>query len=250
MILRRLPDSRFSEVAPEWKGYCAVLIGGGSSLTMEQVRQAQVAHCAGLIRCIAINDAYLWAPWADVLYGADASWHNAHRLGTPKPMLRLSADQVRERFAAFEGQKCSIGSQIGNITDERTHVLRNARVAPNGQGMHDVGLSLESGALITGSNGGWQSLNLAVLAGANPILLLGYDARAGNDGRTHWSGGHQGSASGEAEWLAYRKSFSGGEASLKAAGVRVINCSPVTAIETFEKRPLMEALELCLSPTT
>ena len=250
MILRRLPDSRFSEVVSEWKGLTAVLIGGGPSLTFADVELVRGAHEAGRVHCIAINDAYLWAPWADLLYAADASWHNAHRVGTPKPMLRLSADQVRERFAAFAGQKCSIQSQVGNITDDATHVLRNARVAPNGQLMHDVGLSLEPGALITGSNSGWQALNVAALAGANPIILLGYDAKADKDGRTHWSGGHQGSTSGEAEWLAYRKAFSGGQNALKAAGIRVINCSPGSAIDTFEKMPLNEALALCTSLTT
>ena len=244
MILQRLPDSRYSTVAREWAGQAAVLIGGGPSLTFEQVELVRVAHAAGRVRCIAVNDAYLWAPWADVLYAADATWHNEHAKGTPKPMLRLSADQVREKFAAFAGQKCSIQSQVGNIKDDATHILRNARTDPNGVGIHADGLSLEPGALITGSNSGWQALNLTAQAGANPIILLGYDGQPGKDGRSHWSGGHAHEVTTQEAYAAYRRSFSAAETALKMAGIQVINSSPGSAIGAFPKLELEEALQL------
>ena len=241
MILRRLPGSRFSEVVPEWKGCKAVVIGGGPSLTVQQVELVRISGA----RCVAVNDAYLWAPWADVSYFADASWFNAHTAGAPKPMLRLSAAEVRERFAAFAGQKCSIQSQQPNITDDAVHILRNARTDPNGRGIHANGLSLDPGALLTGSNGGWQATNVAALAGANPIILLGMDGQPGKDGRTHWSGGHGNEHTPSEAYPAYRRSFSVGADALKAAGIRVVNCSPGSAIDAFEKLPLEEALRIC-----
>jgi len=240
VILRRLPDSRFSEVVPEWKGRVAVVIGGGPSLTMIHVEQVRAAG----VRCIAVNDAYLWAPWADVSYFADASWWAAHTAGTPKPMLKLSAANVRARFAAFAGQKCSIQSQQPNITDDAVHILRNARTDPNGRGIHANGLSLDPGALLTGSNGGWQATNVAALAGANPIILLGMDGQPSQDGRTHWSGGHGNEHTPSEAYPAYRCSFSVGADALKAAGIRVVNCSPGSAIDAFEKLPLEEALDI------
>jgi len=240
-----LPDSRFSTVEREWEGQTAVLLGGGPSLTQEQIALVRTAHEAGRVKVVAINDSYLWFPQADLLYAADASWHNAHRVGTPKPMLRMSAEQVRERFAAFPGPKCSIQSQVGNIVDDATHILRNAHVDPNGMGIHAYGLSLDPGALVTGKNGGFQALNLAMLAGANPIILLGMDGQPAKDGRTHWSGGHREPTPQDA-YQYYRQAFSAAETPLKQAGVRVINCSPGTAIDTFEKLPLEDALA-CLS---
>jgi hypothetical protein len=239
-ILRRNAHDRFSTVEREWEGDTVVLIGGGPSLTLEQVALVKSEHEAGRVRCIAVNDAYLWAPWADVNYFADASWWKMHTVGTPKPMLKLSAEQVRERFAAFAGMKCSIQSQAANIMDDAVHILRNKSYPK-----HSDGLSLDPTMLVTGRHGGYQSLNLAVLAGAKTIILIGYDAKA-KDGRTHWSGGHAGSHSGEAEWLAYRKSFSEGQNAIRAAGVRVINASPGSSIDTFQKMTLEDALARCL----
>ena len=233
-------------MAREWTGQIGVLIGGGPSLTREQIERVAEARAYGRARVIAINDAYLWCAWADVSYFADASWWNAHTKGTPKPMLKLSAEQVRERFAAFAGQKCSIQSQVGNIDDDAVHILKNARTDPNGRGIHATGLSLDPGALVTGSNGGWQALNLAALAGANPIILLGIDGQPAKDGRSHWSGGHSHEYTTPQAYQDYRHSFSMGEAPLKAAGIRVINASPGSAVG-FEKMPIEDALCLTLT---
>jgi hypothetical protein len=243
VILRRLPDSRFSTVAPEWRGQAAVVIGGGPSLTLEQVAAVKAAR----VYCIAVNDAFLWADFADVCYFADASWWSAMTAGTPKPMLRMSAEYVRARFAVFAGERCSMQSQVGNITDDKVHILRNAHVDPNGMGIHAYGLSRDPGALVTGKHGGFQALNIAVLAGATTIILLGIDGQPAKDGRTHWSGGHANEVTPQEMYSVYRQSFSAAERPLKAAGVNVINCSPGSAVDSFPKMTIEDAL--CLSLT-
>ena len=73
-------------------------------------------------------------------------------------------------------------------------------------GGHGTGLSLDPDKLVTGHNSGFQALNLAVLAGARRILLLGYDGKAGQDGRTHWSGGHPRPTAAGA-WEQYRRAM-------------------------------------------
>lgn len=238
MILRRLPDSRFSEVVREWAGETCVILGGGPSLTLAHVERVREAHEAGMVRCIAVNDAYLWAPWADVLYAADAQWHVWHSAGTPKYQIGFTAAQVRERFAAFKGQKCSIQSQVENIKDDRVHILRNA----NGT-LHGFGLSADPRALITGRNSGFQALEVAILAGTKVDILLGFDGQPTTDGRTHWSGGHPLPTPPDA-YQHYRKSFSEAEYAIKAVGVKVINASPGTGIDQFEKMEIDEALRL------
>ncbi len=244
MILRRLPGIRFSEVLPEWAGQIVAIIGGGPSLTLDQVEQVRQHED---VRVIAVNDAYLWAPWADVSYFADASWWTQHAAGVAKPMLRLSAEQVRERFSAFAGEKCSIESQVGSIEDAAVHILRNFHLDPNGRGIHGFGLSLNPRSLVTGRHSGFQALNVAVLAGSRHILLLGIDGKPAADGRTHWSGGHKDPTPQDA-YEFYRKAFSAAEHALKAAGVTVVNCSPGSAVDSFPKMPLEQALA-CLPLT-
>jgi hypothetical protein len=235
MILRRHEADRFSEVVRWWEGKTAVIIGGGPSLTREQVEQVSAAHEAGRVRCIVVNDAYLWAPWADVSYAADEQWHEWMTKGIDKPMLGLKAAHVRERWANFKGQKCSI-HVIGNniednkIKDEAVHILKNRR-------SNYQALSLDPCYLATaqGKNGGFQALNLATLAGAKTIILLGIDGKPG-----HFHGGHP-RPTPEAFYEQMRKGFSAAEREIEAAGVSVINCSPGSAINSFPKMAIEEA---------
>ena len=173
-VLRREATGTFSEVAREWHDAAAVLIGGGPSLTPQQVAQVALVRAQRrALRVIAVNDAYRLAPFADMCYFADSEWWGWHK--------------DRPDFQAFAGQKCSISDSGGNIKDPAVHILRNA----NGRG-HSFGLSLDPKQIVTGSNSGYQALNIAVLAGAKTILLIGFDARepTATMSRTHWFGDH------------------------------------------------------------
>ena len=219
-VLRREAEGAFSQVALEWREATAVLIGGGPSLTPQQV---ELVSARRALRVIAVNDAYRLAPFADICYFADSEWWGWHK--------------DRPDFQAFAGQKCSISDSGGNIKDPAVHILRNA----NGRG-HSFGLSLDPKQIVTGSNSGYQALNIAVLAGAKTILLLGFDAREPT-GKTHWFGDHP-KREPIAAYAEYRKAFSAGESAILAAGVKVVNCSPGSAIDSFPKMDLEDALRL------
>lgn len=236
-LLRRLEGSRLSVVERAWEGKVAVLLGGGASLTHEQVVHVAAAHALGLVRCVAINDAYLLAPWADLLYFADAHWWRWQREGVAKEALDLSAEQVRERFAAFVGEICSIAFNEKSVTDNRVRFLRNLHGSVLGGG-----LSLEPTAIATGWNSGSQALNIATLAGAHVVLLLGFDGRPNAQGQTHWFGEHP-RATPQAFWEQMRRGMRAMESALKEQSVRVVNCSPGTYIDTFEKMELEGALK-------
>ena len=224
MILRRLPDSRFSEVLPAWKGETVAILGGGPSLTAEQVELVRLSG----VKCIAVNNSYLLAPWADLLYFADSHWHEWNTKGIDIPGLGLKAAQVCAMFASFAGQKCSIQNSGANIKDDAVHMMRNI----NGVGKHGFGLSVDPGALVTGRNGGFQALNIAVLAGATQPLLLGFDGRPNRDGKTHFFGEHP-RPTPQAAYPLYRQAMSEAERALKAAGVTVLNCTPDSCIDAF-----------------
>lgn len=235
MILQRNPTDRYSVVVPAWAGQTAVLLGSGPSLTAMQVAQVHAAHVGGKLKAVAINDTYMWAPWADVHYAADVKWHKWHTAGIDKPLLHMNAAQVREAWADFAGQKCSIYNGGDDLPDH-VHLLRNQTYPTQG-----YGLSADPARLATGWHSGFQALNLAILAGAKTIILLGYDGKPGAEGRVHFFGEHP-SPTNPAIFEHMRRSFSAAENSIKALGVRVINCAPGSAIDSFEKMDLIKVL--------
>ncbi len=237
MILKRLEASRFSEVLPAWSGHTAVIIAGGPSLTHSDVHRVREAHATCKdVRCIVVNDAYLLTPWADVHYAADSHWHKWHTDGIAR--LEYTPMQVAALWAEFAGQKCTIENSGANVEDDTVHMLRN-KTFPN----HSNGLSLDPQALVTGRNSGFQALNLAVLAGAKRVILLGFDGQPARDGKAHWFGNHP-RPTPEAAYPLYRQAMSAAENALLEAGVEVINCSPGSAIDAFPKRSLEQELDL------
>lgn len=157
-------------------------------------------------------------------------WHSK---GVSKPKLGLSAEQVRDRFAQFPGQKCTIFGSGINVEDPAVHMLRKAG---------EYGLSSNPEQLFTGNNSGWQVVQIAAMSGGSPIVLIGYDAREPLSGApSHWHGYHP-RREPVAVFKQYRESFAQGAKAIKAAGVRVINASPGSAINAFEKMDLEAAL--------
>lgn len=123
------------------------------------------------------------------------------------------------------------------VEDAAVHLLRNKNFPS-----HSTGLSLDPEYLVTGSHSGWQALNVAVLAGAKTVILLGFDAREpAGKAPGHWFGEHP-KPTPIAAYAAYRQAFKSGAAAVKATGVRVLNCSPGSAIDAFEKTALEGAL--------
>lgn len=193
-------------------GSTVVCIGGGPSLTAQDVDL-----CRDKARVIAINDAYRVAPWADVLYGCDPKWWKWHD-GVP----------------GFAGAKWSLDQPNWATLQNRftdVQLVGNAGLS---------GLSLDPAEIATGSNSGYQAINLAVLLGATRILLLGYDMQP--DGkRMHWFGGHPDRAT--LPFVVFLSAFKSLAAPLKAAGVEVINCSRQTALTAFPRATLADALQ-------
>jgi hypothetical protein len=60
-----------------WTGETVAMLAGGPSLTADAVERVRRAG----IRTVAINTSFRLAPWASVLYAADAKWwqHEEHR---------------------------------------------------------------------------------------------------------------------------------------------------------------------------
>jgi hypothetical protein len=180
---------------------------------------------------IAVNDSYLYAPDADVLYGGDSSWWVSHQ------MCRAPHMYQGRKFPAFTGRlRCSISSFLGSVHEPDVMVFKQG-----GQ----MGLSLDPMKLATGKNGVYQALNLAVHLGATSAVLLGVDMQAGKvyrDGawrQTHhvW-GMHPQDAHPPYELCIQR--FATLVEPLEKIGFSVVNCTPGSALTCFPMQALVE----------
>lgn len=198
-------------------------IGGGPSVSAEAI---DVIRESGS-RVIAVNDAYLIAPFADICYFADFDWWKWHTEGLKKswPWVSFTAAEVRNRFASFSGQKVTIDGTGMRVSDANVFMLHN-----DDENGHE-GLSERPNGVKTGSNGGYQAVNIATLAGAKRILLLGYDMRFSGK-RSHSHNGHPAKTP-EASYARYARRFSSMLPQLGKLGVSVINCTPGSLIQCF-----------------
>ena len=198
-----------------WPGERVVILGGGSSLT-----PADVDACRGRARVIAIKEAHLLAPWADVLYAADAKWWRYFEGAPAFEGLKYSIEQDPEQPPTDWSQWPSV------------QVLRNTGTD---------GLELDPSGLRTGFNSGYQAVNLAVhLAGATRVVLLGFDMWRGPDGEQNWFGSHP--LHTPSPYPIFLQAFRSLEQPLKDAGVEVLNASRFTVLSSFPRVPLEEAL--------
>lgn len=200
----------FSIVEKIWLGETVVILGGGSSLTREDVD-----FCRGKARVIAIKEAVQLAPWADALYAADYKYWSFYK-GVPE----------------FRGLKFAIEqTETPPIEWPDVQVLRNT-------GEH--GLELDPSGLRTGFNSGYQALNLAVHLGAARIVLLGFDCWRGPTGEQNWFGAHPNHT--QSPYPIFLQAFATIAEPLAEAGVDVVNASRFTVLTSFPRVPLEEAL--------
>lgn len=200
-----------------WPGETAVIIGGGSSLTSEDV-----AFCRGKARVIAVKEAVLLAPWADVLYAGDAKWWRGYR-GAPE----------------FTGLKYTIEQdpkeeQIGDWPS--VQVLRNTG---------DHGLELEPTGLRTGFNSGYQAIGVAVHLGVSRVVLLGFDMWRGQDGHQNWFDRYPHLIKAHhvpSPYPVFLQAFASLVEPLKQAKIEVVNATRWTMLTAFPYLDLEEAL--------
>ena len=143
---------QLESVPCRYPGQRIVVAATGPSLTPEVA-----ALCRSEI-VIAVNDAYRLMPWAAVLYACDAGWWQYHR-GCP--------EFVGERWTSHSvlpnNDKSRIADRFG------MHVVTGAMKA---------GFSTKPDLLHYGRNSGFQAVNLALLMGGNPVVMVGFDMRA------------------------------------------------------------------------
>lgn len=157
---------------------------------------------------IAVTRSYELAPWADIVHARDKRFWNHYY------------DEVKERT-----------SSILTCWQDCTH-------------LGDDLIHLDLDKIKEGGNSGYQAILIAMACEAKYIYLLGFDMN--HKKKTHWHGGYpDGLGNSLAKlgtmgsvfrrWIQKFKK-------LNHKGVRIVNCSMISKLDCFPKRPIEECL--------
>lgn len=192
---------------PDWSGQAAAIVASGGS-----ANAADVALLRGRVRVAVVNRSWELAPWADLLYGADARFWHCYPAAREFAGLRVSADaDVPKQWG------------VQTVTVRGEHAM----------------LTETPGTIGHGGNSGFQAVNLVAQFGAPVLLLLGLDYRG-----EHWHPAHPAPLRNPRpqSFDKWRARLDAQAARLRALGVMVINCSPTSALTAYEKMPVADAL--------
>jgi hypothetical protein len=203
-------------VPRSWAGETVAILGSGPSMSREVAETVK-----GRCKVIAVNDQAIdkaldgktvpaLAPWADVLFAADAPWWRLHEA----------------QVAKFKGLKVSRGlrAPIKGI-----HYLLSG--GQNGVAQKPTHLC--------GINSGQMAANLAYHFGAKRILLCGFDCKGGR-----WWGNHPKPLSNQHHYSMWLKAAATAAAAYKKHGVDIVNCTPGSALKCFRMSTLEVELGL------
>lgn len=195
---------------PEWAGQTVVIVASGPS-----AKDAPVELARGRARVIAVNDSWLLAPWADLLFAGDYGWWHRWRGCRDFAGLKVSTD----RRACEEW---GINRLFCSRADDR--------------------IQFDLGRVGWAANSGFKAFNLAAQLAPAKILLVGFDMTARHG--LHWHGPHPAPMMNPKpdKIIRWRRTMDAAAAPVAARGIQVVNCSPVSALKRYEKMGLAEAL--------
>lgn len=208
-------------IEPIWTGLTAVIIAGGPSLSLKQIRTIARARLAeeSQIRVIAVNDAAYVAWFADWLHACDYEWWFEHI----------------QTIHSFSGVKTTLSENVPGPWV--TGYLANSGVS---------GFDPDPSCCKTGHSSAYQAMCIAIHAGVKGIILTGVDMKRFPVGQNHWFGEHAKHRVPDYEkWMAVQ--FPALHPELESRGISVINASPDTGLTAFPTGTLEEALR-CLNP--
>lgn len=198
------------------------VIGGGPT--------AAAASVAELARfpAIAVNDGYRLHPSCEAVYAADRAWWKGHIQQIDK-----TCSEATRRFCPDDYTCRSFGLEF--------------RAVSTRGGLSRDHFTLNAGGAI--GNSGAQAINLAWLAGARRILLVGFDMARGR-GKDHWFGDHPDGIRRESPYHVFVQGMWELARDLAADGVQVLNASPDSQLKYWPRITTAELENVCRAPTS
>jgi hypothetical protein len=201
----------FVTLERDWVGRTVVLIGGGPSAKHQPLERLE--HSGHIV--VAINDAMVHLPWADVAFSIDMVW---------------MGNRIAE-LNAFRGEKLmAVPRGSAPFADER-QIIR----------IPGVGFGQRMDHLFTGGNSGYAALGMALLRGADRIVLVGYDMKQ----HGHWHAGYTWhSRPVQGTYPRWVRGFWTLAKRARESGQAVYNTNAESAITCFTFAPIEDFLEV------
>jgi hypothetical protein len=194
----------------------AVIVAGGRSLAgfdFDQMRRDDV-------RVMAVKGSIFDLPWAACGFGLDTPRYEEWR-------ERLAAEVTMPVYWAVPEPGAA------TMIAQKPACVRFVKRHPG------VGLSRSPGEVYSGGSSGFGSLGMVYALGPpRGVILLGFDYRGEEkDGPVHHNEQHyiRPRKHSNGNWATWAAAFNVIAPRLKAAGVRVVNAFPESAINCFEK---------------
>lgn len=200
-------------LARDWEGQPVFILAGGPSVLGHDLSMLK-GH-----RVIAINSAHLTYPAADVLYYTDDDWWT--HVGSKEP--------------AFAGEIVTT-SGIGPRAPRP--VTRLIKVDPG------KGFSTDSERAAVSATSVSGGLHVAVHRGGHPVFVCGVDGKVGTDGRRHHHDGRYKNPLIKGWEKRHNAELERLAQSIRALGVDVYNCSPVSDLSCWPKLSFEEAVDM------
>ena len=198
---------------PDWRGETVVIVASGPSAAAVPLMMAR-----GKAQFIAVNESWRLAPWSAILYGADFKFW-----------------ELNDGCPDFQGLRVSIDRRASEHPEWGVHRV---------QGHRSDNRMLDDRGHIGGNNSGLNALNLAAQFEPAAILLVGFDLCL--EYGLHWHPNHpepmKNPLPGRVE--AWRRAVDGAATTLSAWGIRIVNCSTISALKRYEKMEFERALEV------
>lgn len=200
-----LPQNNLWSVPREWPGERCLIIAGGESV---KGQEALIKAFQG--RVIAVKQSVALRPDADVMFIAGKD---------DGKVCAPFFDMHRGKYLIARGNYKGVPSRVKVLG--RTLIASHLSDDP-----HEV----------AGLDAGTSSINLAYLFGASEIVLLGYDMTGGR-----WLNGkypHHLPFPPKEHFRLHMEALAPIAKALTDRGIKVFNCSPISAVTCFEKRNL------------
>lgn len=202
--------ARRFQIVPIWAGKTAIIIGGGPSLTLKQIRAVAIARhkASSPFRVMTVNDAIFAAWFTDWQHAGDTQWWQWH-------------------IQSVHTNPCTKTTLAEDVPDPWVSgYLENT--GPDG-------FDEDPTRCRSGASSVYQAICISMHLGVKRIVLLGVDMKRADDGTKHWFGDHPGHFG--RVMVDYQTAMAPHFETLKPAlvskGVDVINASPGTALAAF-----------------
>lgn len=171
-------------------------------------------------RCIAVNNSYRIAPWAEIVWFGDVKWWDWHHEELIATGMKIAT--CCEHGGAREWEKS------GRV------VFYSRDRSPR------YGISEKCGFVAWNGSSGAGAINLAYHMGAKKIILLGFDMHR-ISGKKNWHMDHRESTK-YLPFTRHLKAFPNIKKDADRLGLTILNATPGSMIKQFPIVSLEEAL--------